>query len=33
VKILIGDSGQEDERILIFGRNSWIVLLRESEVW
>ena len=26
---LIGDSGQEDERILIFGRQSWL----ESQVW
>jgi len=31
--VLIGDSGQQVERILIFGRQSWLVFLRESEVW
>lgn len=30
---LIADSGQEDDRILIFGRQSWLVFLRDSEVW
>jgi len=30
---LIGDSGQEDERILIFHTQSWLAFLCESEVW
>ena len=30
---LIADSGTSDDRILIFGRQSWIVFLRDSDVW
>ena len=28
-----GDSGQENEGILILGKQSWFVFLRQSEVW
>ena len=30
---LIADSGQSDDRILIFGRQSWTVFLTDSDVW
>ena len=32
-EFLIADSGQENDRILIFGRKSWINILRDSDVW
>ncbi|XP_064117591.1 uncharacterized protein LOC135223014 [Macrobrachium nipponense] len=31
--VLIADSGYEDERIMIFGRQSWTAFLLDSEVW
>ena len=30
---LIGNSGQEHDRILIFGRKTWVYILRDSDVW
>ena len=30
---LIADSGQSDDRILIFGRESWTAFLLDSDVW
>ena len=30
---LIGDSGQEYDRILILGRQGWVAFSRDSEVW
>ena len=30
---LIADSGQSDDRILIFGRESWTKYLLDSDVW
>ena len=29
----IADSGQSDQRILIFGRKSWTVFLLDSDLW